>query len=612
MNEDNYANIINTCNKELQKRISKKQLWDEDETVAQIYEILYTAYWQQIHKVLAPAENYYSEKEIRSHIRYIIANHLQPLYAKIGKFNKLAKKDRKYSALLNKYMSLYDNFFALAAFRSIKHFALYIEFDKDPKDRVWENVMPCFEGLFYYENRMILDGAVKKICKRYPTGYGKSYSDIITISWIFGIDYKNSDIVKVVGNPSLVSDVLVGITNIMKSARYAKVFPYYSQFGCSDDIYSICRIQQGLLVINGSLRPKSFLCCSKETSIDGGRFKYRFYDDICRAKDKDNINEHDKDWLRYNDTWKKREYDKNFSFEIAGGTAYSIYDFLSRYMEASGIKKAVPDKRFKFTEINEDTKFVSIACPKLDPVTDESTYPSRYSTEDARAERDRDLRTFMAMEQQSPLPPEGTPYYWDNLKLYSELPLKDTEGGSRSNMSYAALDLPRKGNNYAALGIFYRDNNTNEFYLTDCVYEKKPLDAKIGNEELLDIICQKLVFHRTTNLVVETNTNSMIASEIKKRLDALNWTCNILPVYSYENKEARIFETQSCILERIRFPERKMYAESSPMGQMMRHIVCYAYDGKNDDGIDMVSMFAKAYINLSVKMGSIKIIEKRR
>ena len=615
MSVDNYANTINICNKELNKRLNKKALWDDDETVSQLFDILYTAYWQQIHKVLVPQENKTAEAEIRSHIRCIISNHLLPLYAKVEKLSKIAKKSPENTKLLNKYMELYDNFYALAAFRSLKHFALYMEFDTDPKDRVWENVMPCFEGLYFYINKMVLDGSIKHICKQYPTGFGKSFSDIEAISFIFGINPINNDVMKVVGNPTLVSDVMTGIVNTMSSARYAKVFPYYAQFNGKEEIFSICRISQGnqgILVINGSKRPKSFLCCGKETAIDGGRFKYRFYDDICRSKDKENINEHDKDWARYNDCWKKREYDQYNSFEIAGGTAYSIYDFLSRYKEKFGAKKAVPDTRFKYTFVNENTRFVSVSCPKLDFDTDESTYPAKYSTAEAREERNRDMRTFMAMEQQSPLPPEGTPYYWDNLRLYTDLPAKECNGGTRSDFSWAALDLPRKGNNYAALGIFYRDNKSKDFFFTDCVYEKKPLDGKIADKELLDYICEKMVFHKTTNLVVETNTNSMIVSEIRKRLAALGWSCNIIPQYSYENKEARIFNTQSAILERIRFPDRKMFPESSNMGQLMRHVVCYAYDGKNDDGSDMISMFAKAFVSNGVKMGAIEVLETRR
>lgn len=610
VDNNSYSKTIELCNKELNKRINKKELWDDDETVSQLFDILYTAYWQEIHKVLVPMQNTCAENKIRGYIRTIISDHLQPLYGKIERLNRICRRDKTKSKLLNKYLELYDNYYALASFRSIKHFALYTEFDKDLKDKVWENYMPCFEGLYFYANKMVLDGSVKRIVKQYPVGVGKSYSDIIIIGFIFGYDLQ-ADVLKVVGNPTLVTDVLVGITNLMASARFAKVFPYYAQFeGDKEKIFDICRVQQGTLVIHGSKRPKSMLCCAKETAIDGGRFKYRFYDDICRSKDKENILEHDKDWARYNDCWKKREYDEFNSFEIAGGTAYSIYDFLSRYKEKYGAKTA-ETTRFKYTIHNNDTKFVSIACPKLDYDTDESNFPMRFSTADAREERARDERTFMAMEQQTPLPPEGTPFYWDNLRLYSDLPKKYMDGGNRSDNSWASMDLPRKGTNYLACGIFSRAEN-GDFFLVDCVYQKKPLDAKVGNEELLDLVCQKLVFHKVSNIVVETNTNSTIASDIKKRLAKLNWFCNIIPKYSYENKEVRIFNTQSAILEKIIFPERKLFAESSDIGVLMRHIACYAYDGKNDDGIDMVSMFTSAFINNGVKLGSITLLETKR
>ena len=597
-----YGEVIAKTNEALFDLMGNKKKWDNDDVVWQLYQLLYEAYWQEIHKILVPMED---EKRIRKYVKEVICKHLDPLYSKILRHSR---KDGS-QEYLAKYLQLYDDFYALAAFRSLKHYALYLEFDKPDRDKVWQNAMPCFEGFFYYANKMVLDGSVKRIVKQFPVGYGKSYSDAIFITWIFGYDI-NADVLKMVGNPTLVSDVMTTVTNTMLSKRYAKVFPYYSQFDCQrENLFSICKVQQGVLLINGSGRPKSMLCCSKDAAVDGGRYKYRFYDDITRSKDKENVNEHDKDWARYNDSWKKREYDENNSFEVAGGTAYSIYDFLSRYKEHYGCKKAKPSKHFKWVVTNKDTKLVSISVPKLDYDTDKCTYPAKFSTEEAVQERARDERTFMAMEQQTPLPPEGTPYYWDNLRLYEELPKREKDGGTRSDTCYAALDLPRKGKNYLALGIFSQQND--DFYFVDCIYQKKPLDADIGGKELLDYVCEKLVYHRVTNLVVETNTNSTIDSEIRKRLGALGWNCNIFPLYSTENKEVRIFNMQSQILERIIFPTRRMFAESSDMGQLMRHFVCYAYDGKNDDGVDMIAMFAKKYIAMEIKMGSISVLNRR-
>ena len=69
---------------------------------SQLFDILYTAYWQQIHIVLVPQENKTAEAELRSHIRCSISNHLLPLYAKVEKLSKIAKKSPENTKLLNK------------------------------------------------------------------------------------------------------------------------------------------------------------------------------------------------------------------------------------------------------------------------------------------------------------------------------------------------------------------------------------------------------------------------------------------------------------------------------------------------------------------------------
>lgn len=603
-----YKDIIRKCGMAIDKLQDRKESWDDDETVTQLFEILHQAYWQEIHSVLMPQQSKSAETQIRRHVKDIITNYLRPLNVKIAKF-KASKKEK--SAFLSKYVELYDNFYAIAAMRSIKHYALYMEFDKDDADKVWKPAMPCFEGFFFYANKMVLDGTVKKIVKQYPTGYGKTYSDSVVISWIFGNDI-NADVLKMVGNPTLVSDVMVGVTNLMTNPRYSKVFPQYAKYhGDREQMFTICKIQQGVLLIDGSTRPKSMLVCAKDTAVDGGRFKFRFYDDITRSKDKENNTEHEKDWAKYNDGWKKRAYDESQSFEIAGGTAYSIYDFLSKYKEAYGVKKAEPTAH-KYTLFNAGTNAAFISVPKLDYETDECTYPKKFSAQEARAERARDERTFMAMEQQTPMSPQNSPYYWDNLKLYDSLPSKESDGGQRSDFCKATLDLPRTGKNYASLGIFSPSGETD--YLIDCFYKKKPLDAVMDDgRDVLEHICDKIISHKVIALEAETNTNSTIVSELEKRLKARGYqSCDITGRYSTENKESRIFNVQSTILNRLTFPKRNMYAESSDMGQFMRHLVCYAYDGKNDDSVDTVAMYAKKFLFSQNNGDNVVILHRRR
>ena len=65
---------------------------------------------------------------------------------------------------------------------------------------------------------------------------GKSKSDCVIISFCFGYDI-NDDIGKWVGNPKLVKVNTKGIVEMIKSKKFAKVFPEF-QFDNKDDIFS--------------------------------------------------------------------------------------------------------------------------------------------------------------------------------------------------------------------------------------------------------------------------------------------------------------------------------------------------------------------------------------
>lgn len=599
---------------------------NNDNAIIKLLSAMSEMYRYQIHEFLVPQESVSGEKQIRQYVKDIICDILPIVETKIRVIsNTLAKYGRmsstKRSAVLDdiksleenrkKYLILLDDFYALASFRSLKHFALYMEFDKPDSQKVWKHAMGCFESFYFYANSMILDGKVKRITKSFPVGYGKSFSDTVAISFIFGFDI-NNDVLKVVGNNKLIVDTLTGVVGMMTSNRYAKVFPYYAQFnGNKEMMFDIGKASEGILLIHGSVRPKSLIVVAKDTAVDGVRAKFRFYDDITRSKDKENVPEHEKDWAKYSDQWSKRKYDDNLDFEIAGGTRYHTEDFLSRYREHYGEEQAVPDKKFKYTMINEKTKFVIISVPKLDPVTDESTYPQKFSTESARLDRNRDPRTFAAMEQQQPETPLNSPFYWDNLQTYTSLPLKKCEGGNREDTCMASLDLPRTGANNISLGIYSKCENL--YYLIDTYYEKKPLDYILpdGRTEL-DWICDMLIKHNVTKLVVEINTCSDIKKQIMDKLLARGYAnCKVIEKYSVEKKEVKIMTCWTPIINTIVFPARKVFSLSSMTGRFMQDIIAWNDKAKIDDSIDSVCMFVQEFITKnSMSVGKVSTFRR--
>lgn len=638
MSNEDYGKILRDFTLTLDKfRKGKKEnvngttiLYDinNDNAIIKLLSAMSEMYRYQIHEYLVPQESVSGEKQIRQYIKDIICDILPIVESKIrvisnklgtiGRMSvtKRAEKQDEIKSLeenRKKYLVLLDDFYALASFRSLKHFALYMEFDKPDSQKVWKHAMGCFESFYFYANSMILDGKVKRITKSFPVGYGKSFSDTVAISFIFGFDI-NNDVLKVVGNNKLIVDTLTGVVGMMTSNRYAKVFPYYAQFnGNKEMMFDIGKASEGILLIHGSVRPKSLIVVAKDTAVDGVRAKFRFYDDITRSKDKENVQEHEKDWAKYSDQWSKRKYDDNLDFEIAGGTRYHTEDFLSRYREHYGEEQAVPDKKFKYTMINEKTKFVIISVPKLDPVTDESTYPQKFSTESARLERNRDPRTFAAMEQQQPETPLNSPFYWDNLQTYTSLPLKKCEGGNREDTCLASLDLPRTGANNISLAIFSKCENM--YYLIDTYYEKKPLDYRLpdGRTEL-DWACDMIIKHNVTELVVEINTCSDIKKQIMDKLLERGYpNCKVIEKFTVEKKEVKIMTCWTPIINTIVFPARKVFSLSSMTGRFMQDVIGWQEDKRNqsDDSIDCICMFVQEFITKnSMSVGKVSTFRR--
>lgn len=619
---DNIGEIVREgCVAFSEMRKNAKYL-DSDEYVLAVSDNLYRTMHSQIHGYLAQLRDNEGEDEIRKHIEYVCKFVLPTLRDKLKKMAVLADKLKKEkfteenkARLLKlqenytEYGKLYENFYALSAFRNIEHFALYMEWGMPENDKVWKYNLNCFKGFWYYADKMVLDGTVKYLEKQCPVGYGKSFADTVLISYIFGIDI-NADVLKIVGNPSLITDMSAKLVKYMCKPNYAKVFPYYAQFeGNKDKIFDVRREggnnQVARLLIHGSIKGTSFLLANKDTPVDGGRYKYRFYDDITRSKDKGNINMHEKDIERYQDQWKKRKYDDNNSFEVFSGTTYHIYDFLSTIKRKYGGDTAKQSKINKYTKFNARHKAVFVSVPKLDWDTDESTYPHKYTTEEARADRLADYNTFMAMDMQEPMPIEGCAFSYDNLLTYKAIPHIEEEKDEES--CWAMLDPARTGANYIAMAICLPIGD--KHYLKDCIFEMKPM------EKIYPTIIRKIEQHHITRLHIERNTDTSLATLLRGMLyeRGIDY-CNITEVYSYKHKEDKIYDNEAAIKSCIVFPEFGMYAQGSEMGKFLKYLTSFSYVQKNlfDDSIDVIAMYAQKYLSFKKRQNSITILNRRR
>lgn len=607
--EQDYESIIKTCYKGI-NTIIKTREWKNDDKVLSIFNIYYSAIYSQIHSVLVPQQNKTAENQIRDILaKYVVGyldtrkrtayiGSLSPLKSKIEALNNLKRKNID---VINKYLDLYNNFMALAAFRSFKHFCLYLQ----PVFgfTLWQDTQNVFEGYWYYANRMVLDGSVKFLEKQLPTGFGKSISDCFMQSYIFGINI-DDDALKVCGNDKFTDDCFQNVIKIMTSPQYAQVFPYYAKFNCDiNSIFSVCSRKDLKFTINGSKKSTNLRIVTKLSDTNGVRAKWLFIDDITQRRDMSNLAQHDKDIHSFIHEWFERNYNRDLFFIVASGTTYSQFDILSWLRRVMGGDNAVISAVNKYTSVSKSDYIIEngvsifVCVPLVDYDTDESTYPKKISTFSARKKREENPTEFWAMDMQKPLPPDDSPFYFTKLREYSSLP-KVGECG-RTEFCCAALDTKRRGTDYVSMPIFFEAEDSempdqNVFYLKDWLYDNRTM------KECIPLIVSKIISNRITRLYVERNTEECIEMILQDKLREKGYTsCVIEEVYSTEQKDRRIMATEGDIKSRIIFPRYGLYAPSNDIGKALLNVYGYAYPPKkvpHDDAPDSLALFTKRFL----------------
>lgn len=608
----NYREEIATTVEIIKNFRKSRELYNKEQEFLDIMQEKYKMCYSQIHEYLAPKKSQKSESEIQAIIKDIFSIDLPICEAKISRFKLAIEKQTdeetidKYYQYLQGWLALYEDNYALVAFRSLEHWALFSEWDKRDADKMWKYSIDtfndngwsgCTKGFFYYANQMILQNDIKFILKQLPTSFGKSFSDSVMISFIFGID-KTEQIIKVVGNRSLFPKCTKQVVDLMCSKRFRQVFPEYAKDidenkKISEQIFSTCAIKDGLLTINGSGRDTNFECFSKETNRDGIRGGYLFLDDIVQRSERMKLKFHEQDIDAFDGTWKKRSRDEKSFRIVCGGTTYDIYDLLSvlRFRYSKGkMKRSTVNK---WTTLNMEGTAAFIKVPKLDE-NDQLTFPQKTVLASVLEDRHNNPDLFKAMDMQEPVAPDDAPFYWDNLRQYEFVP------DNKSEFCYATLDPARTGDNYVSMPIckvvkdVEKDGSIVErHYLIDCLYLKAPMDA------LYSIICGLIKKHNIINLHIERNTDTSLKYLLDKMLHEEDYyKCNITEVYAYKNKEDRIYENETLIKNKIVVPARDLYGRASQMGQFEEHIVAYKYKGADyDDSIDSLSMYVDKFVN---------------
>lgn len=625
------------------------ELFSKEKEVLGLEKQRYALYYAQIHEFLAPQKSAEGEKRIRELVKEVFLMDLPVCEVKIKRFREGLDKCEKsgnekyinnYYAFMQEWMTLYEAFYALVAFRSFEHFAVFMEWDKTTEDKVWKpSLDPYNDGgytgiskpFFYFFNQMVLEKKIKFISKQMFTGGGKSYSNQFAFAWLLGID-KNTDILDIVGNPSNVLPNTSGTVELMVNPRFAKVFPEYREFfsididvlidelrrkktdnydadSITNSMFVTCKLNMGELKVTGSSKI-NLRVYSKEKKVNGVRCKFLFLDDICQAEDSASLKAHQEDINRFWKDWFRRQYNNVDFYIVVSGTAYSVNDIMSHLIGYYSKGKMFRTKQNKYTYSSEDGTAIFIKIPKIDDDFDRATYPQKFPYEEAIKLRDLDLNTFLAMEQQTPQNPETSPLCYEKINTYNELP------SGLSEYSYACLDPARTGKNFVTMGIHRIKMEIDKFnvpiekhYFVDCIFQLKQMS------ELYDAICDKVIRHHIINLHIENNTDTSLAYLIEKMLHEKGVLfCEISEVFSKENKEEKIrelvYSNEGYFKNQMVYPAFDLYAPSSEIGKFMLYFTSYDYYKKQeyDDSIDEECMYIQKFVAKTKQKSKAKIL----
>lgn len=154
---------------------SKKSREDKIREIKMYKDFIYDTIHNKLYENRDISDN---ESKIRELCRYVIKEMLPYIDREINEIDKELRKEQGenygLAKILNEYLEVEDDLYAIASFRSLIHYAHYMERGDDASQWVWKyNMEDTMGSIFYYSNQMILDNKYMGLIKQCPTGYGR-------------------------------------------------------------------------------------------------------------------------------------------------------------------------------------------------------------------------------------------------------------------------------------------------------------------------------------------------------------------------------------------------------------------------------------------------------
>ena len=475
--------------------------------------------------------------------------------------NELKKQNDQYY-LVDYYM----NILLLEAPYLFNSYLLYLEKDREEKDRFY---LPKIEQLnkhgLIQAMQDLEDDKLDYLSISMPPGTQKTTLEKFFASWIIGkhpSDYSlffshSGDITRMFYD---------GVLDITTSPEYkwSEIFPNVKLRDTN---------AKAEKMDFGKYKPFYSLQCTSVGAKNSGKVRcnrYLYCDDLIGGiEEAMNRNRLDNLWNIYSVDARQRKLNEQVK-EIHIATRWSVHDVIGRLKNLyEGSNRA----RF-------------IAIPDLDPVTGKSNFDYKYNGMSEKFFNEQalvmDEISYKCLYKNEPIEREGLLFPEDKIKTYLNLPHGEPE------IITAQCDTKGKGTDYFVLPVLKKYGDL--FYCVDCVCDNSS-DYEVQYENASNII----VDNEVHECEFERNAGGdRVAMEVNKRVEKKGWICNITDVPTETNKEARIFQCSSWILQHIIFKDKSLYSPNEPYGIMMSLLKRYSVSGKKqlDDVPDVFSNFA--------------------
>lgn len=447
----------------------------------------------------------------------------------------------------------------------------YLEKNREPRERFYMPKRECFMRIGLIEALQgMIDDKYDILCISMPPGTGKTtiekFFNALVAGWFprdYSLFYSHSgDITR------MYYDGVYDIVSNSQEYTWNEIFPDLSITSTN------AKMEQFNI---GKYKSFPSIQCTSVKSNNAGKVrasKFLLIDDMIGGIEQAmSPNYLDKLWAQYTvDARQRKTTDSNDRpcKEIHIATRWSVRDVIGRVQMAYG----------------DNARVKIIAVPDIDPKTGKSNFDYEYGGFTVEFFHDQQLLmdeiSYNSLFRQQPIEREGLLFPDDKIRRYLNLPHGDAE------IITAQCDTKGKGTDYFVMPVLAKYGD--DYYCIDCV-----CDNGADYEKQYENAANVLVNNFVQECEFESNAGGdRVAREVNKRVESKGWICNITDSPTETNKEARIFQCSSWILQHVIFKDREMYKPNEPYGVMMQLLMQYSVSGKKqlDDVPDVFSNFA--------------------